>query len=222
MFSVWDENYKISEAEKHLLRLANIPECQQQEAILSPDDCDIEAFKRLGNIRNNLEDFLYSSKNNLLICGKNLGCGKTEWALKMMLTHIENHKHDLDFVDIGEIDKFNVGLFCLTVPFLVDYKQFNHNDKACAMKERLKTTELAVFDDVAALSMSSYDYSVLYGIIEERLWNGLSTIYTTNITTFDDLAKELGPRLAERIWKMSVVVELKGEGYRGCQFNYKH
>lgn len=215
MYSIWDENYQISEAEKHILRLANIPECQQQEAILSPDDCDLDAFTRLTHIRENLNKFMSSSKNNLVICGENLGCGKTEWALKLMLTHIENNKHRLDFVDKSEIDNYNIAMFCLTASFLVDIKQFNHNDKACIMKERLKTAELVVFDDVAALPMSNYDYSTLYGIVEERIWNGLPTIYTTNVTSQDELSKILGPRLADRIWKMSVVIEFKGKGYRG-------
>lgn len=215
MFSIWDENYTITGAEKEMLRLANIPECQHVESTLFPDACDTEAWEQLTQIRNNLDRFMSSSKNNLVICGKNLGCGKTEWALKMMLTYIENNKHRFDFADISEIERANVAVFCLTVPFLVDIKQFNHNEKAYEMKDRLKTAELVVFDDIAALPMSNYDYSNMYSVVEDRLWNGLPTIYTTNIVSQEDLEKEIGPRLAERIWKTSKVIELRGRGYRG-------
>lgn len=215
-YSVWDENKNISGSEQFLLDWAEIPLFQQQEADLKPDTCDIESFRRLANIRNNLPAFLESHKNNLVICGNNLGCGKTEWALKLMLTHIENNAPRLKYVDENVVDKmFNVGVFCKTVPFLVEMKQFGNNTDCLKLYKKLKTTELAVFDDISAVPMSNYDYNILYALIESRVWSGLPSIYTTNITSLEELEKEVGPRLAERIWKTSVIIELKGEGYRG-------
>lgn len=215
-YSIWDENKIISGLEECLLDYAEIPVFQRQEADLKPDDCDIEAFRRLANIRNNLPSFLISHKNNLIICGNNLGCGKTEWALKLMLTHIENNAHRIRYEDENLVEqKFNIGVFCKTVPFLVEMKQFGNNTNSLALYKKLKTTELAVFDDISAVSMSNYDYNILYALIETRVWAGLPSIFTTNITSLDELQKEVGPRLAERIWKTSTIVELKGEGYRG-------
>ena len=102
-YSIWDENKEISGSEQFLLDWAEIPQFQRQEADLKPDKCDLDAFKRLANIRNNLSSFLESHKNNLIICGQNLGCGKTEWALKLMLTHIENNAPRLKFVDENDV-----------------------------------------------------------------------------------------------------------------------
>lgn len=215
-YSVWDENKTISGSEQFLLDWADIPLFQQQEADLKPDRCDLESFKRLANIRNNLQSFLTSHKNNLIICGNNLGCGKTEWALKLMLTHIENNAPRLKYEDVTTLDKkFNIGVFCKTVPFLVEMKQFGNNGESLVLYKKLKTTELAVFDDISAVPMSNYDYNILYALVESRVWSGLPSIFTTNITSLDELQKEVGPRLAERIWKTSVIIELKGEGYRG-------
>lgn len=215
-YSIWDENKNISGLEEFLLDWAELPLFQRQEADLKPDNCDLESFKRLANIRNNLLSFLNSHKNNLIICGENLGCGKTEWALKLMLTHIENNADRLRGVDEETLsEQFNIGVFCKTVPFLVEMKQFGSNAESLALYKKLKTTELAVFDDISAVPMSNYDYNILYALVESRVWSGLPSIFTTNITSLGELEKEVGPRLAERIWKTSTIIELKGEGYRG-------
>lgn len=213
-FKKWDSIDTITNSEKEMLMLADIPEYQWTEADMIPSDCDIAAFDRLTHIRNNLSTF-FKFHHGLIICGKNLGCGKTEWALKLMLTYFENSNHKFRFVDVNEGYKMNIGVFCQTVPFLVDIKQFGNNQKVMEKYERMKTAELVVFDDIAAVPMSKYDYNVIYALVERRLFSGLPTIYTTNATSEAELTKELGPRLAERIWKTSKVIELEGEGRRG-------
>lgn len=215
-YSTWDENREISNAEKSMLMLADIPKYQWTEAKLYPDDCDTDAYDRLAHIRNNIKKFC-NYHYNLLICGKNLGCGKTEWALKLMLTYFEKNTHKFYLVDTEDVarGKLNIGIFCQTVPFLVDLKQFGNNSKTMEKYERMKTAELVVFDDIAAVPMSKYDYNVIYALAERRLFAGLPTIYTSNATSEEELSKELGPRLAERIWKTSKIIELKGEGHRG-------
>lgn len=211
-YTIWDDNKVITNAEKLMLLQANIPEYQWQEARLIPEKCDEAAFNKLSHIREKIMDFC-ACHYNLLICGKNLGCGKTEWALKMMLTYFEKSNYKFKGVDVN-IDQ-NIGIFCQTVPFLVDIKQFGNNAQSRNLYERLKTTELAVFDDIAAVPMSNYDYNILYALVETRLFSGLPCIFTSNATTQRELQNELGPRLAERIWKTSKIIELKGEGHRG-------
>ena len=216
MFSVWDEDRPISDVEKFMLKWAEIPQYQWQEADLSPDPCDEEAYDRLFRIRENLKDF-FSKHMNLMICGHNLGCGKTEWALKLMLTYIENNAYRFKGIDEELVDNgiLNIGVFCKTVPFLVEMKQFGKNSDTIAQYQKLKTTEFAIFDDISAVPMSNYDYNILYALVENRMWEGLPTVFTTNATSQSELEKELGSRLAERIWKTSLIIELKGEGYRG-------
>lgn len=213
---LWDGNYELTATEEFLLKWANIPEYQWCEADLQPDSCDIDAFDMLLNIRNHISDFVMHC-NNLVICGKNLGCGKTEWALKLMLTYIEQCVPRFKYLDAKEVDAgvINACVFCQTVPFLVEMKQFGNNSDSLKLYKKLKTSELVVFDDISAVTMSNYDYNILYALVESRVWSGLSTIFTTNATSKAELEKEIGPRLAERIWKTSKIVELKGRGYRG-------
>lgn len=211
---IWNNYNDISPLEECMLDLAGIPEFQRCEADLTPDDCDIEAFDRLTNIREKLDIFV-ADAHNLIICGKNLGCGKTEWALKLMLTYVENNADRLRFFDEHDEVTVNACVFCQTVPFLVEMKQFGNNKDSMKLYSKLSTTELAVFDDISAVPMSNYDYNILYALVEKRLFAGLSTIYTTNATSKEELEKEIGPRLAERIWKTSKIIELKGRGYRG-------
>lgn len=216
MYSIWDETRTITGYEKAILERSNLPEYQWIEASLSPEDDDIIAYERLSHIRAALDTFYCVQKNNVVICGKNLGCGKTSWAVKLMLTHIENRAPILRGKEDWEIDsEFNIALFIPTVPFLVDIKQFNDNKQASEIYQRAKTAELVVFDDVGAVNMSKYDYNVLYAIIEMRVLNHLPSIFTTNCVSEDELKEALGPRLADRIWNTSKIIELKGRGFRG-------
>mgnify|MGYP007101919747 CR=1 FL=1 len=96
-------------------------------------------------------------------------------------------------------------------------KQFGGNEDAYKLYQRLEKTELAVFDDIAAVKMSSYDYNILYALVETRVFAHLPSIYTTNITDKDEMEKILGPRLADRIWENSLIIELKGQNYRGSK-----
>lgn len=216
MYSIWNEDRETTGYELAVLKRSNLQEYQWIEAELIPEDSDISSYDRLRHIREKLDDFYCIQKNNLVICGSNLGCGKTSWAVKMLLTHIENRAPKLRGHDSQEVDElFNIALFIPTIPFLVDIKQFNDNKQASAIYQRAKTAELVVFDDVGAVKMSNYDYNVLYAIIEMRVLGHLPSIFTTNCVSEDELKEALGPRLADRIWNTSKVIELKGRGFRG-------
>ena len=211
----WTEDYEPNEYERHLLERANLPKYRWIEDDLLPQSCDEEAYMRLARIRNELSEFVQVDKNNIVICGSTLGCGKTTWAYKLLLTYIENNWKKIYAEDFEISDKqFDIALFLPTVPFLIDVKQFN-NKKCGELYERAKKTDFLVLDDIAAVNMSNYDYNVLYAVVEIRLIEHKPTIFTTNYTSYEEMNKILGSRLAERIWKNSKVIELKGSGMRG-------
>lgn len=214
----WDENKKVNEYEAHLLKRACIPMYQwiEDDLILSPNSPDIESYSKLIEIRENLAEFEMCIKNNLLICGKSLGCGKTSWAFKFLLTQIENNWRKIYAEEFDITDKhFDIALFLSVPQFVVDIKQFNNNHTATELYFRAKQTELLVLDDIAALDMNKYDYNALYSIVEARNLAHLPTITTSNCTSKEDMSKILGPRLADRIWADAVVVELKEFSRRG-------
>jgi DNA replication protein DnaC len=99
----------------------------------------------------------------------------------------------------------------------VDIKQFSDNKDAAKIYQRAKTCELVVFDDIAAVNMSNYDYNIIYALAETRVLSHYPSIFTTNCTSEEELKKTLGPRLADRIWNTSTIVELKGKGFRGSK-----
>ena len=95
-------------------------------------------------------------------------------------------------------------------------KQFGNNSNTYEMYSRLKKSELVILDDIGVSTMSQYDYNILYAIVESRLFAGLPTVFTTNATSEDELRNSLGgPRLANRIWSTSEIINIKGLGLRG-------
>lgn len=206
--------------EQFILENSYLPKYQWIEDCLKPLD-DAAAFKRLSEIRNNLNDFIVGNLNdagynNLLLCSKNLGNGKTAWAVKLMLTYVEMQKGKLNNIDENKvtIDRYDYCTFCQSVPFLIETKQFN-NKNNYEMYNRLCKTNLAIIDDLGAVPMSQYDYTIIYAIFEKRLFAGLPTIITTNFADRKSAEKELGPRLVDRIWNNSEVIEFKNKGFRG-------
>lgn len=219
MFTRWTKEHlkQLTDSEKYMLRESGLPQYQWIEEGIIPSKIDEDAYERLFAIRENLPEFLVSPTNNLVICGRHLGNGKTSWAVKLLLTFIENYSPILDKMAADSVDagEYDMCLFCQTIAFLVEMKHFGNNSEVIRMYERLKRTQLAVLDDIAITNVSQYDYNNLYAIIEARQFSGLPTIYTTNATNEDELTEIIGPRLADRIWKTSEIVELRGEGHRG-------
>ena len=215
-YRIWDEDYDINEYEKHLLERADIPKYQWIEDALVPDKCDAQSYERLHRIRMELKEFIKCDKNNLLICGNNLGCGKTSWAFKLMLTYIEKNWGRIYAEEFEITDKqFDIALFISVPQFIVDIKLFGNNELAKQQYFRAKKTELLILDDIAALEMSKYDYNVIYSILEARNLHHLPTIITTNCVGTDEMSKILGPRLTDRIFKFATIVELQGNSKRG-------
>lgn len=218
MFEMWNKEKvkNLDVTEQFILENSYLPKYQWVEDNLAPLD-DLEQFKRLKEIRSNLMQFLCSGKNNLILCSNNLGNGKTSWAVKLMLTYVELQKGKLNHIDENKvtIDRYDYCVFCQSVPFLIEMKQFGNNKQSYDMYHRLCKTQLAVIDDLGVVAMSQYDYNIIYAIFEKRLFAGLPTIVTTNIANSEEAEKVLGKRLVDRIWNNSEVIEFKNKGFRG-------
>lgn len=218
MFTIWnsDKLKNLDVTEKFILENSHIPKYQWIEDGLKSLD-DTEAFKRLSEIRSDINNFLCSNTNNLVLCSNNIGNGKTSWALKLMLTYIEEQKGKLNHIDerLVTLDNYDFCVFCQSVPFLVEMKQFGNNKDSYEMYKRLCKTNLAIIDDLGVVTMSQYDYNIIYAVVEKRLFAGLPTIFTTNITNKNEMREILGPRLTDRIWNNSEIIEFKNRGFRG-------
>lgn len=190
---------------KYLLDSSGIPKSKQypQELIA---DVDLQQYCKLADIKSDVVDFVESG-NNLFICSQNTGNGKTSWAIKLMLKY---------FNEIWAGNGFKVrGLFVNVPTLLLQLKNFN-NPISEEFKQNLMDVDLVIWDEIASTSITNYDYSNLLMFLDYRILNDKSNIFTSNAVTKDELEKNVGSKLASRVWNTSEVVEFKGKDKRNA------
>lgn len=189
---------------KNLMDNSDIPPNRQMPDKLVPQDVDVQAFRQLKDIKDNIVDFVSQGKS-LYIWGKNTGNGKTSWSIKILLRF---------FNDIWAGNGLRVrGKFVHAPTLLLQLKNFS-NPLSEEYKNDIMNCDLLVLDDIASVGISQYDLSQLLMIIDYRAFNQKSIIYTGNLG-FDKMDSVLGSRLTSRIWaQTTTVVELRGEDRR--------
>ena len=105
------------------------------------------------------------------------------------------------------------GMFVTTSDLLIRLKDFN-NPLPKSYRDNLEKVDLVIWDDIAVSGISQYDYTQLYSILDKRILAEKSNIFTSNVTTPEELLKLLGNRLMSRIMYSSEIVELKGKDMR--------
>ena len=80
-------------------------------------------------------------------------------------------------------------------------------------KDRMKKVQLLVLDDIALRGVTEAFTSELYEIINARVNEGKSVIYTSNVT-LHDLASVLGDRITSRIEGSTFIFPLTGKDHR--------
>ncbi len=183
------------------MEYSNIPKNRQRPYVLTPDDCDYEAFCELADIKKNILDFVKEGKN-LYLYSNTTGNGKTSWAIKLMLKYFDS---------IWAGNGFRCrGIFIHTPTFLTKLKQFDTIDEEFErIKNVLTTVDLVIWDDIASTDMSSYDHSQLLTYIDQRMLAEKSNIFTGN-RNGQNIEKAIGLRLSSRVWNSSIQIELRG------------
>lgn len=188
---------------KFLMEHSNIPKNKQKPLILSPYQCDYEAFCRLEDIKNNIVEFVEEGRN-LYITSSIVGNGKTSWSLKLLMKYFEEVWDGNGYQPRGVI---------IHVPtFLAKCKDFKTTDYEFEELKRLVLDiDLVVWDDIAGVTMSNYDYSQLLVCLDAREFKGLANIFTGNISDRDSLLNALGAKITSRIWNNNTeVIEFFG------------
>lgn len=192
---------------QHLMETSNLPKAKQKPMILECQECDLQAYRRLAEIKSNIVDFVQNGKT-LYIASKMSGNGKTSWAIKLMLKY---------FDEIWAGNGFNTRALFVSVPtFLLKSKDFKVSDPAFEqLKRDILKVDLVVWDDIASTNISAYDYSQLLMYLDARALNGQSNIFTGNYESLEQLQERVGMKIASRVWSSTTeVIIFKGEDMR--------
>ena len=188
---------------KYLVEQSGLPIIQSYPKKLQPGD-DYDEFCRLDEIRQNITEFV-DYGGSLYIASANTGNGKTSWAVKLLMKY---------FNDIWAGNGFRRrGMFVHVPTALMKLKDFNGTDIQ-EYRESLINTELVVFDEIGGTRFTEYDEMMLLSVIDARLMQGKSNIYTSNQPTMHNLESVIGARIASRIFNTSELVVLKGKDRR--------
>ena len=193
---------------KYLMDNSNIPKAKQLPQTLTAPKCDIAAFRRLAEIKNNITDFV-DCGCNFYIASDRTGNGKTSWAIKLMLKY---------FDEVWAGNGFRTRALFIHVPsFLLKCKDFSNKDEAFEeLKKLLPVVDLVVWDDIAAKTATEFELNQLLSIIEGRISLGKSNIFTSNLSK-EAMYDALGSRIASRICNLSIDIELHGRDKRAVK-----
>lgn len=186
----------------YLMETSRIPKGNQFKNELIPSPSDIENFKFLKTIKDDIVNFVNNGEN-LYIYSEHFGNGKTTWSIKLMQSYF-----DKIWIGNGFTTR---GIFIHTPTFLTKCKEIiNKKDEDFeSLKQQLLTVDLVIWDDIAASKLTDFDHSNLLTYIDQRKLNGKSNIYTGNLDE-QDLIIALGNRLKSRVWNDSSRVKLFG------------
>lgn len=172
---------------------------------LSPDQdgTDRDNFKLLKSIEEHIVPFVMNGKN-LFIHSTTTGNGKTSWAIRMIQAYILSIWPESGVEDCPALF-INVPRFLLTLKDSIS----NQSDYIDHIKKHILDADLVVWDEVGVKTLSEYDHENLLNIINTRLDQGKSNIYTSNLSS-QDLREKIGDRLYSRIVNISTDIELFG------------
>ena len=190
-----------------LMNNSGIPKNRQTPKPLKAGKEDLEVFRNLNEIKEDIVNFTKNGEN-LYIYSSGCGNGKTSWAIKMITKYFDK---------IWAGNGFRVRALFVHVPtFLTKIKDVisKPDPDFITLKENLLNVDLVVWDDIAATKLGDYDHTNLLTFIDQRVLSGLANIYTGNLGE-SEIEKALGVRLASRVWNNSYCVEIMGSDKRG-------
>ena len=190
----------------YLINHSGLPKTLMGRNQLFPDNIDYNAFVELAKIKDDILDFVEQGKN-LYIYSTNTGNGKTTWLSKLLKSY---------FNKIWAGNGFKTRGYYIDLPiFFIDLKEAidNPNDDLDEQKEFLQNVDLLCIDSLSAITISDFELNYLMYIVENRLNNGLSTIYGSDLDE-NNLGRFFGMRLKSRIFNNSKIIRLQGKDRR--------
>lgn len=194
-----------------LIKESGLPIRNLENINLIPELKDVESFKQLSLIKDNIVKFV-NGGYNLLVFSNNPGNGKTTWSIKLGLAYIDYiAKYSFDYPPILYVN----------LPLFFDTRKASIQDKSLESEVRrietiIKQAKLVIFDDIGIRDLSEFERQLLYIWVEYRTSNKKSSIYTSNIHP-DNFNNIFGMRIADRILGYSTIIEIVGQSRRNEQ-----
>ena len=178
-----------------------------KKLFLQTDLTDKEEFDILKNIEISILEFVDSGKN-LYIHSKICGNGKTAWAVKLLQAYLNKIWAESSLTCKALF--INVPRFLLTLKesITTESEYINH------IKKYVLDADLVVWDEVGVKALTNYEHEHLLNLINTRLDEGKSNIYTSNLDA-EELREKVGERLYSRISNLSIDIEFHGVDKRG-------
>ena len=109
-------------------------------------------------------------------------------------------------------------LFISVPRFLLELKAniSSKSDYIQHIMECVTKCDLVVWDDIGSKNGTEFEVSHLLSIIDQRINNGKSNIYTSNLND-EELHQLLGDRLYSRVYNYSIVYQIVGKDKRGIR-----
>lgn len=191
-----------------LYTAALMTDSQKQHIALKidQDGTDLEQFKQLAAIEQDIVKFISEGKN-LYLHSANCGNGKSSWSLRLAEAY---------FNKIWARTEPKCRVLFISVPrFLLALKDDITVKSSYVeyIKNNVLEADLVIWDDIAAKMGSEFELTHLLNIIDNRLALNKSNIYTSNLNR-QQLYNALGERLTSRIANMSIDIELFGADKR--------
>lgn len=153
------------------------------------------------------------------------GTGKTttaaailnEYLIRHYIGSVQRNRQPLDkpayFLDVNAWQSLFLGFNRSNVPRETGEPLAA---KYYAMESLAKSAPFAVLDDIGVRSASEAFRGDLHAVINERVTNGMPTVYTSNVK-IEELALIFDARLADRIRDMTATIPFVGGSKRGIR-----
>jgi len=190
----------------NLVQKSNIPEAKWFPLKLIPGR-DRKMFVRLQEIKDTIEEWVKEG-NTLYIYSEGFGNGKTSWAIKLMLAY---------FNAIWAGNGFRTRGVFISVPEFMDRNREiinNRDDEFVKMRQSIIDCDLVIWDDITSTKLTDFNHSLLLNYLDARTLANKSNIFTGNVD-YEGMQKNLGGRLASRVWNASEVIQFVDEDKRG-------
>lgn len=191
---------------KALFTISRIPVSYRYNIPLVPERGDLPKYEELNDFMKSIIENVDTGQG-LYIWSAGTGTGKTSWACKIMGYYFRK----IAFRSGLE----NEGLYIFLPTFLEDLRSvYDTPDPEFEEElEMVKKCKLLIIDDIGAEKPSEWVRERLLSFINTRVSNGLSTIYTSNLS-LEELEIKMGQRVASRIKGSTKEIQLSGSDRR--------